>query len=309
MKLIDHELDWEKWKNIFQSIDFFSPFIKEIFEKEGLGKVKCISNLTPGTNAVFKVNSYVVKIFVPDEIKPWSEDDFTNEKENIKRAMGLGISTPTLIAEGFIENRYIWNYLIFEYIDAKEIKEAIENFTLNDKILLAKNIRKIVDTFNVKPNSKYDNQYIKERVILGQRWKGAKIKIRKELENLLNRLKLTESVYVHGDLTAENVMINNENDIYIIDFADSVIAPHYYEYPPIVFDLFNCDKVMIRHFFGSKDEEDIIEELYSGVLIHDFGGDISEIILKTYANKKLEDINTLEEIKDVIRKIVQMPKE
>ena len=35
-------------------------------------------------------------------------------------------------------------YLIFEYINAKEVKDGIENFTINDKVSFAKEIRKIV---------------------------------------------------------------------------------------------------------------------------------------------------------------------
>jgi len=136
MKLIDQELDWKKWGHIFQDIDYFRPLIEEIFKNEDLGDIEKISNVTPGTNAVFKVNNYVVKIFVPNEVKPWKEDDFKNEKENIKRAIERGINTPKLIGEGFIENKYIWNYLIFEYIDAKEVKDKIIHFTINDKVFL-----------------------------------------------------------------------------------------------------------------------------------------------------------------------------
>lgn len=304
MKIIDEELDWEKWGKIFQNIDYFSPIIEEIFKNNDLEKIECISNLTPGTNAVFKVNNYVLKIFVPDKVKPWKEDDFNNEIENIKRAIDIGINTPNLIAEGFIENKYIWKYLIFEYINAKEVKDEMKNFTINDKVLFAKEIRKIVDNFNVEPKKKYNNKHIKERVILGKRWNRAKTKVKIELENYLDNLKLTKNVYVHGDLTKENVMIDNEKNVYIIDFADSVIAPYYYEYPPIIFDLFDYDKVMIDSFFEGEDIKNIIEDIYNGILIHDFGGDFVKDMLIRYKNKNLEEMDNLEEIRDIIKDII-----
>jgi len=304
MKLIDQELDWKKWGHIFQDIDYFRPLIEEIFKNEDLGDIEKISNVTPGTNAVFKVNNYVVKIFVPNEVKPWKEDDFKNEKENIKRAIERGINTPKLIGEGFIENKYIWNYLIFEYIDAKEVKDKIIHFTINDKVLFAKELRKIVDTFNVEPKKEYNNGYVRDRVIFGQRWSGAKDKVKRELESYLNSIKLTGSVYVHGDLTSENVMVDAEKNVYIIDFADSAVAPYYYEYPPILFDLFNYDKVMIDNFFDNRDLEDIIEDTYNGVLIHDYGVHFIKDMLMKYENKKLEDMDSLEEIKDIIKNII-----
>jgi hypothetical protein len=58
--------NWQEWGEIFQSIPAFTPLVEYILRKENLPSVK-IENLTPGTNAVFKVGDYVVKIFAPAE--------------------------------------------------------------------------------------------------------------------------------------------------------------------------------------------------------------------------------------------------
>lgn len=300
----NEKLNWRKWSEVFQDIEYFTPLINEIFEKSQLGKIENISNLTPGTNGVFKVNEYVVKIFVPDSVKPWDEDDFSNEKQNIKRAIEQKINTPRLIVEGVIEKRYEWNYLVLEHINASEVKNRISYLNTEDKINLAKQIRKIVESFNRKPIGEIDNQYIKERIISGNRWNWAKDKVKEQLKSFLNNIDLRESVYVHGDLTAENVLLDVNNNVFIIDFADCCIAPSYYEYPPIVFDLFNYDKIMINYFFGNDDRDEVIEELYKGILIHDFGGYIAKDMISKYSNRSLEDLDSLEEIKDIIRTII-----
>ena len=58
--------DWPSWSKVFQSIEAFEPLIKYIFSKHKL-LFSAIEKLKPGTNGVFKVGAYVVKIFAPKE--------------------------------------------------------------------------------------------------------------------------------------------------------------------------------------------------------------------------------------------------
>ena len=58
--------DWNSWGKVFQSIAAFENLIKKIFKKENLS-CKEISRLTAGSNAVFKVGNFVIKIFAPIE--------------------------------------------------------------------------------------------------------------------------------------------------------------------------------------------------------------------------------------------------
>ena len=92
--------------------------------------------------------------------------------------------------------------------------------------------------------------------------------IRRQADSFVKSLDLSEAVYVHGDLTGENVIINN-GDISIIDFGDSKCAPFYYEYPPIVFELFNHDTQLVHEFANEK--ENFEENLFSATMLHDFG--------------------------------------
>ncbi|MDR0641084.1 MAG: hypothetical protein LBG07_01325, partial [Treponema sp.] len=58
--------NWQDWSRVFQSINSFSPLAEFIFAKENIPFLE-IKNLTPGTNAVFKVGGNVVKIYAPIE--------------------------------------------------------------------------------------------------------------------------------------------------------------------------------------------------------------------------------------------------
>jgi len=65
MSLFTAEIgNWQEWGGIFQSITAFTPLVEHILKKENLPVAK-IENLTPGTNAVFKVGGYVVKYTRP----------------------------------------------------------------------------------------------------------------------------------------------------------------------------------------------------------------------------------------------------
>ncbi|ERJ12180.1 phosphotransferase [Haloplasma contractile] len=299
---MNDSLDWNRWCEVFQDIDYFKPLINRIFIQEQLGDVRQIENVTKGTNAVFKVNDFIVKIFVPDEVKLWKEDDFNTEQSSITRAMNLGVRTPRLVTAGSITDNYVWKYMVLEFIDANEVGKIRIKLNQEQKIKFANDFSNIVNRLNKTPNYMYCNQSIKERVINGGRWEQANMRVQKELKRELENIDLSESVYVHGDLTAENVMMNQSGDVYIIDFADSTIAPSYYEYPPILFDLFDCDKVMIKAFF--KNKEKVVDLVYKGLLIHDFGGDFAKLLLKKYKNKSLKELDSLYELKELIQFIL-----
>lgn len=70
--------NWSDWGCVFQSIPAFDGLIREIFRREAL-PCSGISNLTPGTNAVFRVGDYVIKIFFPMESGLDPLPDFQNE--------------------------------------------------------------------------------------------------------------------------------------------------------------------------------------------------------------------------------------
>lgn len=75
--------DWESWGKVFQDIPAFEKLISKIFEKEAI-TYKEISHLTAGTNAVFKVDNFVVKIFAPVESGLNTEIDYNCEICQIK---------------------------------------------------------------------------------------------------------------------------------------------------------------------------------------------------------------------------------
>lgn len=54
---------WDDWGRVFQSIAVFEPLVGAIMKEEKLAFDR-IYNLTPGTNAVFRVGGVCVKNFL-----------------------------------------------------------------------------------------------------------------------------------------------------------------------------------------------------------------------------------------------------
>jgi thiamine kinase-like enzyme len=102
-----------------------------------------------------------------------------------------------------------------------------------------------------------------------------------------------EMIFIHGDLCEDNILIDNKNNIYIIDFADAVKAPQSYEHAHLVTELFNFDKSYLRGYFGGYATDELVDICFDGILLHDFGG----YIVNDYLGKA-ESINCLKDLRD-----------
>lgn len=294
-------IDWERWCGIFQDIPYFTPIIERIFQREKLGRIGEIRNVTPGTNAVFRVNDLIIKIFVPEGVKTWPENDFIRERDNTLRAMELQISTPELIAHGVISERYEWNYLVYEFIHGTEAKIRLRDYSRRERAEFAENMRDLVDKMRGFNAGRPYNDII-QRAVKSFRWDNAGPGLKQERINYLIGMDMGDFVFVHGDLTGENVLIGKDGDIHIIDFGDSMFAPCFYEFPPVIFDLFACDLFMSSVFLEGKD--DAVESVFKGLLMHDFGGDILQERILQPNDMKLSDIKCLSEVKGLISNIL-----
>jgi serine/threonine protein kinase len=290
---IDEINNWEDWCRSFQDIEVFKEMIFQIFDQHNLTFDK-IENTFPGTNAVFKVGKYIIKIFVPERIKTWDEDDYSLELKNALNNEKISTYTSKLIGYGYIKKRLLWNYLIFEYVEGKHMYEVMGQLHYKEKEMVVNHLKQFLLSFNVKPIEPYDNTYIIKRIIKGKRWNFLKSDVKKALFNYIKNIDISKSLIVHGDITGDNVLIN-DNGIVIIDFGDSCIAPYYYEYAPIILDLFKFDKNCIDLFYDG-DINDLVEVTIQSIFIHDFGGDFAFNLLED------KEISSLNELKDSLRK-------
>lgn len=254
---------WEKWGKAFQNIDAFSLLIEHIFKKEGLPLYK-ISNTTPGINAVFECESFIIKIYAPEETGI-QQNEYRAELDALRRAATQQVPVPKIFGCGLVEDKYNFNYLIIGKISGQEARFVLPNYSYEKKYRFVQKLNNIL----IKMNSKAPiNDKIITQALNNKRWDVFSADIKNQVRTIIKGISFSEMVYVHGDLTGENLFID-KSELSIIDFGDSRPAPFYYEYPPIVFEAFNHDKTLTEIFSHGKN--DFTSNLFLGTLLHDFG--------------------------------------
>ena len=264
--------NWYDWGQIFQSIPAFSKLIRYIFIKENLPFFE-IEHLTPGSNAVFIVGDYVVKIYAPQESGMDQVEDFKTELYATKRAMDLGIYVPKIISQGFIEDSYHFGYIITEYIQGKSFVDICDTMSRKDRIDFSKRLRGITSILNT-PCEAFNGIDIVKEAIICTRWKKYPSSFNEERVNFISSYNYSDKVFCHGDLCGDNILISPADEIFLIDFADSVYAPVIYEHAHIATELFNLDHSFLRGYFCNYSADDLADLCLAGLLVHDFGGDI-----------------------------------
>jgi hypothetical protein len=74
-----------------------------------------------------------------------------------------------------------------------------------------------------------------------------------QVEEYVARLGPFDRVFVHGDLVAQHVFVQDGRVTGIIDWADAIVTDRHYELIQIFRDTFDCDKALLRVFLDASD--------------------------------------------------------
>ncbi len=265
---------WEDWGRIFQSVPAFEKLIRHIFDKERLPQAK-ITHLTPGTNAVFRVGDYVVKIYAP----PQSGMDQTDGRRTelfaasfAAKAGDAGISIPRVEAFGEIRDRYCFAYIIMDYIAGRELGQELAASDGERQFRLGRRLRTLTDAMNV-PCEPFNRIQVISDPDRSRRWKPYAEGFLREREAYLAGINPGEFVFTHGDLCADNILVGEDGELLVIDFADAVLVPRCYEPSLLLFE-YRSHPAFLQGYWEGERAEDVAEKVFNGILIHDFGGDI-----------------------------------
>ena len=287
---------WRDWGRVYQSIPAFTPLAKEIFRREGL-PWQPLSPLTPGTNGVFRSGDLVVKIFFPKESGLDPAVDFFTEAAASRQALAWGIPTPPLEAQGQIADKYLFYYLITRYSPGKEAGDWLAQASPRQRKRFVERLRELLSRLN-RPTEVLPVRDLKQAARNNFRLEGLTPSLRQEVLARLERLDLGEPVLTHGDLTGENLLVQEDGSLVVIDWADAHRGPAWYELGPAAFELLRGDGSLWRLFAG-KDREEFAERLLDCCCLHDFGADF----LVQFAQREGEEpFQSLEEVRNLIRK-------
>ncbi|MGI8873925.1 MAG: phosphotransferase family protein [Egibacteraceae bacterium] len=74
-----------------------------------------------------------------------------------------------------------------------------------------------------------------------------------QIDDYLARLGPFDRVFVHGDLVANHVFVENGRLTGIIDWGDAMVTDRHYELIQLYRDMFDCDKALFRVFLEASD--------------------------------------------------------
>lgn len=262
----------DDWSRIFQNAEAFTPLVRHILDRHGLPQT-AIENTTPGSHAVFRAGDYIVKIFAPDTFGWPCESDFLTEIRTMQDANRLGIAVPELVAYGRIPDQYEFRYLIQTFIRGTEFGK--KELSPDEQYAVGKQLRSLCDRMNV-PCAPFNSYDFLEGARTCPKWERFPESFRRERLDCLLAYSRDEAVYVHGDIHIDNAIYGEDGQVWILDFADSVMAPVEYEYAALFPGLFRLRSPYFDGFYGTGQwtPEEIADALVRGLCIHKFGAEI-----------------------------------
>ena len=283
---------WTNWGNMFQSIPAFAPLVEHIYQISGLDMDAPIENLTPGSNAVFKRADTVIKVFAPPQTGIADDYGFITERFALQHAQNVGVRVPKVLASGTVQDSYRFDYIIMEYIAGQEAGAVLHTM---DKGKFAAEMRTILQKLNVRTEL-FRPVDLRKQAINNHRLRALHPQLVLQLQAHVAAQTWQTEVFVHGDVTGDNVLINDAGEIVLIDFADCYLAPAYYELPPLIFELFTEDTMLATAYLSKAPTPEFIEDLIAGIFLHDFGADV----LHGFFMRKGLDVRTVTSV-DMLR--------
>ena len=264
---------WHSWQAVAHDPEPFTALIRYIFEKEGLPYAPPVP-CGKSTNAVFRAGGYVIKLFVPEEIGFNPARELALERFAFQTMRERRIPCPECAACGCVLARYNFYYLIMEAIEGETLRTLAPRWTSGEKRRFARRLREILDRFH-QPVEHFEQLDFITQALENRNWDAFPEPFRRELRaHLTARRGAPEKlVYVHGDTKGGNILLDASGEIYLIDFADTLLAPVEYEWSLVMVGLFRFDADYMLGFFGDMGVEELIDICMRGLPIHDFGAD------------------------------------
>jgi len=266
--------NWCDWSKMIRLASVFAPLIERIIRIENLPSTE-IEHIEPGyVSAVFKVGTCIVKIFAPPAICNDFGECFDVELFGMKWANAQNVPAAKLLAYGKVEDKYDFRYMIMEFINGKRLDHIEESLSYNDKVVIGQNMRKITDKLN-NPCSNFTPFDVKQYALDTNEWvnDGFPNSFLTERLAYITDMQIADKVFCHGDMHCHNILIDNNLNVFLIDFANAMHAPAEYEQAYIASCLWCFEKPYMVGYFGDYCVEDIVELCMTWLPIHAEGND------------------------------------
>lgn len=234
-------------------VGFWWPYVALILERHGLANAR--PEPVAGFNATYPTfvhGDVVVKLF--GYIRPWRRGHAAERAAQALIATDPEIAAPRLLGEGRLcEDRDApWPYLIttrMAGIPSWRAELSAEQ-RLSVAAELGRQIRRVHALRLSAVATHEDWQALS--VSAGAEWSSLPPHLIAQIDGYLARLEPFDRVFVHSDLCANHVFVEQGRLAGIIDWGDALATDRHYEIIQIHRDMFGCDKTLLRAFLEAS---------------------------------------------------------
>jgi len=254
-------------------------------------------------SSVFHTGDKVIKLFCPPEVLTREHDihEYETELAVMGHARTAGIAVPDVIHNGSIcDGPYTFNYIVMSYIEGESAKKVLSGYSDTEKEDFAIKLKEIKTKLNVPAHGVNIPRFDDSGRINSALWTSFPDSFREDRKRVIENTVFPELVVCHGDMGRQNIIIDTCGHLYLIDFAESVQAPHYFEDSKLIED-YGCDRVLMKALYGNYENDAFYEMITISMLLGWFNGILIEWIAERNGVNK-SDITSISALKDMLKK-------
>ena len=290
-------------------LDFWRPYVVEVLRRHGLDEAD-ESTLQAGYNATyptFLCGALVVKLFGYSEA--WRQCHRAERAAHRLVARNPDIAAPALLHAGrlFDDDRAPWPYLVTRRLTGLPSWRAA--LSEPQRLALAEAVGHQVRRIHALPPEGVatHDDWNPGDIVAAAAGSSLPSHLVAQVERFLATLAPFDRVFVHGDLTANHVFVEQGRLVGIIDWGDAMVTDRHYELIQVYRDLLGCDKALLRCFLEASDWPvgEGLPRQALGLALHRQAIGLGQhhtmdVFEPIAARFPLQDIVTLEELADVL---------
>lgn len=234
---------------------FWRPYVAGVLERHGLlddaGR-EPVAGFNP-TFPTFLYGDVVVKLF--GYSRSWRASHAAERATQALIATDPEISAPDLLVEGrlYDDADAPWPYLITTRMSGVASWRA--ELSTEQRLSLAEELGKQVQRVHTlrSPDVATHADWPTLNLAAAAEQSSLPPHLISQIDDYLARLGSFDRVFVHGDLTANHVFVEDGRFAGIIDWGDAMVTDRHYEIIQLYRDMFGCDKALLRAFLEASD--------------------------------------------------------
>jgi len=235
-------------------VGFWWPYLAEVLERHDLADAG--REPVAGFNATYPTFLYgdvVVKLF--GYVRSWRERHAAERTAHALVATDPEIAAPSLLSEGRLYHDVDpqWPYLITTRMSGVALEDA-ELSAEQRRSIAAELGRQVRRVHALRPSGvATDADWPALDVAAAAEQSSLPPHLIAQIDDYLAGLGIFDRVFVHGDLVAMHVFVENGRLTGIIDWGDAMVTDRHYELIQLYRDTFGCDKALLRVFLEAYD--------------------------------------------------------